>query len=622
MTSVEITNLLDTHVGQDQPLTNYNTGGSLYIRQWAGSIRVGYLYFARPMPLGATVTSAKLHLFGYAKPVAGTINMYVRRLNQTITYSKVNWNSRATVFFAGDVTSSKTGTYPDRTEYEFDITTQMQAVADGAKWYGLQLGSDWVTETWSPRFMSSNHPNPDLRPWVEISWSDAPDAPTQLAPTAGRVVSTARPILRFDFSDVSGDTNLAQAQIQIDTNSAFSTPDYDTGYVAVDGPQWDLTGSAFTATAGTTYYWRVRVKDGAGLASGWSAAASFVYRALSALTIDSPPVAPNNFVEEPTPPITWTAAAQESYQLGIWRLDGSKWVNVWSRPRTASTTTDGFVVPAGVITVKDATYRVDVRVYDTYDRESVPNGPGYTQVSRQFTYNFSALTTPVSALAAVPQDPYPGIQLTWTRATMPDSYSIIRDGVVIAANLDPDDDTHVGGTSYAWTDRFPVKRKSHVYSVQPVVNGKASASNPTVTALNYLMGTWLVGAAEDGPVVCLVQDKERQFTFEEDSAVYKVLGSPTVSLVTQTLRAYSGQVSGELMSGITAAETADEWRDALLALKATPGQKVYLFITSMTIPVVLQNVQCSPSVRPSRSYLATFDWHQQALLPFTPKGLA
>lgn len=616
-----VTNLLDVHVAQDAPLANYNLGGSLYVRQWAGAIRVGYLYFPNPAPLGATITSATLHLYGYAKPVAGTIQLYLRRLNQTIKYGTVNWNSRATAFSYPEVYSSKTGTYPDREEYLFDVTTLLQPVADGAKWYGLQLGSDWVTETWSPRFMAANHPNPDLRPWVEVTWSDTPDAPTQLAPTAGRVISTAKPILRFDFSDVSGDTNLAEVQVQVHTSAVFTAPLYDSGEQPATEPQWDLTPSAFTATAGTIYYWRVRVQDGAGLWSAWSAAASFVYRALPTVAIDSPGLPPNNFVEEPTPPVTWTTTGtQQSYQLGIWRKDADKWVNVYARPRTVSAVTDGFVVPAGVITVKAATYRVDVRVYDDYERESVPNGQGYTQLSREFTYQFSALTSPVTALVATPSDPYPGIQLTWERATMPDSYSVIRDGQIIASALDPDDDTHVGGTSYAWTDRFPVKRKSHTYSVQAVVNGKASDTNPTVTAQNYLYGTWLVDAYDSTRRVMLVSDKDREFTLEEDSEVYKVLGAATVSLVTQSLRAYSGKVAGELMSGILT-ETADQWQSNLMTLKSTPGRLAYLHTTSMTIPVVVQNVQCSPSVRPQRSYLVSFDFHQQANLPFTALGL-
>ena len=623
MGSATITNLLDTHVGQDQPLTNYNLGGSLYVRQWASSIRVAYLYFANPVPAGATITSAKLHLYGYAKPVAGTIQLYLRRLAQTIAYSKVTWNSRATAFSYPEVYASKSGTYPDQTEYEFDIAAALQPVADGAKWYGLQLGSDWVTETWSPRFMSVNHPNPDLRPWVEFTWSDAPDSPTQLAPAGTRVISTAKPILRFNYSDVSGDTDIAGAQVQVNTTSSFTSPAYDSGDQDVDSPQWDLTPSAFTAVAGTTYYWRVRVRDGAGLWSGWSAAASFVYRVLPVLEIQNPQPEPDNFVEEPTPGITWnvTSGTQVAYQLGLYRTVGSRDVLLWSRPRTVGTT-DGFTVPAGVITVKDATYRIDVRVYDEYDREAVPNGPAYTQLTRYFTYEFSALTTPVSDLTAEPLDPYPGVTLEWNRATTPDSYSVIRDGLIIASQLDPDDDTWVSGTLNRWVDRFPVKNRVHTYSVQAIVNEKASASNPTVVAVNRLLGTWLVDATEGGPQVCLMTDKERTFVLEEDSAVYKVLGASIVSLVMQSLRAYSGNVPGELHTGVPGcSETADVWRSRLLELKANAGQLVYLFITGMTIPVVLQNVQVAPGVTTSGKHIASFDWHQQGLLPFTPKGL-
>jgi hypothetical protein len=616
--SVIVTNVLDTHVAQDAPNTNYNAGGSLYVRQWAGSIRVAYLYFSRPFPLGVNITSAKLHVYGYAKPVAGTIELYVRRLNQTISLPKVTWDTRATAFAYPEVTASKTGTYADREEWEFDIMPLMDALAGGAKWYGLQLGSDWVTETWSPRFMAANHPNPDLRPWVEIEWSDAPDTPTQLSPAGGRVISTPQPILRCDYKDVSGSTQLGEVQVQISTTASFVAPLYDSGEQAADGPQWDLTGSAFTATAGTTYYWRVRVADEANLWSGWSAAAPFVYRPLPTLTIDTPAVAPNDFVEEPTPPVFWTASDQAAYQLGFYRRVGDRDTLLWSRAKTAGTT-DGFVVPAGLITVKDATYRVDVRVYDAYEREAVPNGPAYTQLSRYFTYEFSALTSPVTALTAVGADPYPGVTLEWDRATAPDSYSVIRDGVVIAAGLDPDDDTFVSGIHYAWTDRFPVKGRAHTYSVQAVVNGKASASNPTAVEANYFRGTWLVDATPDGPMVMLVNDKDRTLEFGEQSEIFEPLGASKVIVVTQGMQGYQGEISGELRSDVGITETVEELRDALLDLKEEAGQLVYLLLTRTTMPVVLQKVQCAPMVNAEPAYAVRFNYYQQGDLAYTPR---
>lgn len=621
MGTAKLISLLDTHVDQSQPLTNYNLGGSLYIRQWSGSIRVGYLYFSRPFPLGATITSAKLHLYGYAKPVSGTIQMYLRRLNQTISYSKVNWNSRATAFYAGEVYSSKSGTYPDRTEYVFDITTLMQPVADGDKWYGLQLGSDWTATTWSPRFMSSNHPNPDLRPWVEIEWSDAPDTPTQLSPSSGNVVSVNKPILRFDYTDVSGDTELAEAQVQVHTSATFTSPTYDSGWTAVESPQWDLTPTAFTATAGTTYYWRVRVRDGAGVMSGWSAAASFVYRALPTLTIDSPALPPNNYVEEPTPPITWTVTGtQQSYQLGIWRWDGAKWILLWSRPRTVTATTDGFVVPAGVITVKAATYRVDVRVYDSYVRESVPNGKAYAQLSREFTYQFSAVTSPVTSLTGTPANPYPGVLLQWQRATMPDSYSIIRDGKIIAAGLDPDDDTFVSGTSYEWRDVAPVKDAAHVYSVQPIVNGKASSANPTVTVTNRFQGTWITDAVGGSPVA-FFQDQGRTMAFGEQSEVFEPIGAESVAVITQGMRGYEGQVDAQIWDNpVGLPVSIGTWKANFLTLKSLPGQKIYLFTDDFTIPIVIQNANLVHLPGPEGTgYAISFQFFQTGDLTYVPQ---
>lgn len=621
MGQVTVVNLLDTHVAQDAPLTNYNLGGSLYVRQWSGSIRVGYLYFSRPFPLGATITSATLHLYGYAKPVSGAIELYLRRLNQTISYPKVNWNSRATAFVYPEATASKSGTYADREEWEFDIKAQMQAVADGAKWYGFQLGSDWATETWSPRFMASNHPNPDLRPWVEITWSDAPDTPSRLSPSGSRVVSTAQPMLRYDYVDVSGSKVLGKAQVQIDTVSNFASPDYDSGEQSVDGPEWDLTGSAFTATEGTLYYWRVRVADEANLWSGWSAGAPFSYRALPTFAFQNPPDAPNNIVEEPTPPITWNVltGAQESYSLDIYRRVNDRWSPTWRRGRTMDADADGLKLPVGALPVKDSLYLADLRIWDDYDREDNPNGRPYALVSRQFTYEFSALTTPVTALSASGNDPYPGMTIEWDRATAPDSYSVIRDGVIIASELDPDDDTFVSGIHNRWVDRFPVKGKAHTYSVQAVVNGKASASNPTVVGVNRFLGTWLVDSTEDGPMVCLVQDKDRTFEFGEAVETYEPLGSDVVITVTQSMRGYQGEQKGQLRSDVGVIESADTMRERLLSMKSYAGQLVYLFTTGMTFPVVLAKVQVYPLPNPERAYGVSFTYYQQGDLPYTPR---
>lgn len=612
MGSVTITNVLDTHIGQDQPNTNYNQGGSLYIRQWSGDIRVAYLYFSRPFPLGVNVTSAKLYLYGYAKPVSGAIELYVRRLNQTISLPKITWNTRATAFVYPEATATKSGTYPDRTEWEIDITAQMSALAAGAKWYGLQIGSDWATETWSPRFMAANHPNPDLRPRVEIEWSDAPSTPTQLSPAGGRVISTAQPIVRGDYKDVSGSTQLGKIQVQVHTTSSFTSPAYDSGEQDADGPEWDLTGSAFTATAGTTYYWRMRVADEANLWSGWSSPATFVYRALPTLTVDTPGEAPNDFVEEPTPPVFWTASSQAAYQLGFYRRVGDKDVLLWSRVKTLGVT-DGFVVPAGLITVKDATYRVDVRIYDAYDREAVPNGPAWTQVTRYFTYEFSADTSPVTGLTAVGADPYPGVALEWDRATAPDSYSVIRDGVVIAAGLDPDDDTFISGIHYGWDDRFPIKGRTHTYSVQAIVNGKAALASPGSTAVvvNRFLGTWLVDPEPDGPMVMLVNDKDRIIEYGEQSEPFTPLGSSKTIVITQGQQGYQGEITGELRSDVSITEDVEELRDNLLDIRKRPSQVFYLLMTRTSIPVALHRIQCSPMVNAEPAYAVKFNYFEQ-----------
>lgn len=626
MGTAKLINLLSTYVDQFNPTQNYDAGASVYVKNITGRGSYAYIYFTRPFPLGATITSAKLHLYAYNKPIGNPITLYLRLLNQQITYGKVTWNSRATnlITTIPERTSVQPGSYPDRTDFVFDITSHMQAISDGTKWYGYQVRTDWTDPNFSPRFMSPQHPNPGIRPWIEITWSDKPDAPSQLSPAGGRVISTQQPILRFDYTDVSGDTDLAQCRVQISTTTSFTSPVYDSMDQAVDTPQWDLTGSAFTATQGTTYYWRVMVQDGAGLWSGWSAPVAFVYKPLPTVEIQNPPLPPNNFVEEPTPPITWnvTSGSQASYSIDIYREVDDRWVSVFHRGRTVSSTTDGMGVPSGVITIKDATYLVDIRVWDAENREAVPNGQVYRLRSREFTYEYSAATSPVTNLTATPSDPRPGIMIEWDRATAPDSYSITRNGVIIASGLDPDNDTYVDGIHNRWFDRTPVKGRANTYTVQAVVNGKASTGNPTVTKTNQFPGTWLLDG-DGSRKVAIFNDQQRTMQFGEQSATYEPLGAEAVAVVTQGMRGYQGQITGEITGGldhIGLTESISTWYNNMLNLKSYAGQMIFLFTDDMTIPIVMQNVNVvhMPGEDGER-YAVSFDFFQIGDLTYTPR---
>ena len=64
---------------------------------------------------------------------------------------------------------------------------------------------------------------------------------------------------------------------------------------------------------------------------------------------------------------------------------------------------------------------------------------------------------------------------SWTSATFPDRFYVVRNGKLIAT-LDPVY-TFVSGTSHSWMDETPSPKRLLTYVVQRVVNNVASRSN-------------------------------------------------------------------------------------------------------------------------------------------------
>lgn len=286
-TPVIMNNATDSWVYQYQPTKAQGTAGSvLYVGADSGKVTRSLLYWSLPFPRGVTILSAKIRMTQYgAITGAKTVSCY--RLTSSWSATKVTWNTQPTWAAAG-VSASKTGT-PANTVWEWDVSALMQSVSNGAAWYGFLFGSSQA----QTRFFSPNYTTVTARPVLEVSWKDNPKKPTTLKPAAGRSVAIAKPTLQCDFTDISGDTSMASIQVKIFadllTANANTTSEFDSGEVATDVPELDLTQTAYAgAASGATKYWRVRVKDGAGLWSDWSDPESWTYTTKGTLTINSP----------------------------------------------------------------------------------------------------------------------------------------------------------------------------------------------------------------------------------------------------------------------------------------------------------------------------------------------
>ena len=210
-------------------------------------------------------------------------------------------------------------------------------------------------------------------------------------------------MVRFDYTDVSGSTTLDAVQVQVDAADSWTSPDWDSGEVTATVPELDLAAAGWSGLAdGESTWWRVRVKDAAGLWSDWSDGAQFSRATKGALTLTNPPdLDPSlSYVEDTTPPITWAYTGTQTAWMVVLFEDGQPWQRwLWTSGKVAGTETT-VTPPPGVIKRTDRTYWVKVMVWDDALREYTPGDPVYQPIYRAFTYDLVAGVTPASSISA------------------------------------------------------------------------------------------------------------------------------------------------------------------------------------------------------------------------------
>lgn len=618
MGTATLTNALQTKIEQAAPNTNYDYAGNTAIRKaGAGPGEVRWLvYFARPFPLKATIVSAQLVLYSGAISQSGTLSLTAKRIKSAFSFTKVTWNTRPTSYFAGSYTASNTGPVAAGTAFSIDVTAAMQSVSLGDAWYGFEISTPNIGQGFA--FYAPSTSATQYRPTLVVEWADEPNQPQVLAPAGGRAVSVAKPIIRCDYVDVSGDTDMAALQVQINTTSSFTSPAFDSGIVTSTTPELDLSTTAYAGLAdGSTAWWRVRVQDGAGLWSDWSDPVSFVRDSKGTLTVTSPSSG-TPVVEDATPPISWTftGETQAAYQVSVTETTADGGQRLWtSGKRTGTITT--YTLPSGVITSPDSSYLLSVRIWDTKQRESTPGDPAHVEVMRTFTYTPTASVTATTSPTAVTALPYPRVTVGWQRTTDPDSFTILRNRQVIASGLVPAD-VRVSGQVFSWVDRSAPPQQTVTYEVLAVVNGRASSGNPTVQAKMIPWGIWLADSTRANEVMIVGRD-DRNLTYGEDSEAIVVVGGSETVVVTQAMRGFEGTISGELQSNIGGLSTsAQQWRDKLLAIKRQAGRKCWLTFGDRTIECRIRNVSIRPKPTPPLAFLVSFEVYQTGALDYVP----
>lgn len=576
----------DSWVASGTPSANHRGGKSLHVRSGAET-QYAYAYFKNPAPRGATILSATLRFYGRSTGW-GAQTMRVRRISVSWKSGRINWDNRpATTGTDVDVTQTNP---EDGTEWAFDVTAQIQTITDGAANYGFRL--ETTTSADSRAFYALNASR--NRPTLTVTWSDAPDAPTSLSPSGGRAVSVSHPTLRFDYTDVSGNDELGAVQVQIDPLSDFGTPDFDSGEVLTGSPELDLVDTAYTGlSAGASTFWRVRVRDSAGHWSEWSDPAEFSRVAKGTVAIVNPAADPNDFVTEWTPPIIWSVsgATQVGFRVIVFRVTSAGKLAPLHDTGRVDGADDSYTLPKRILTDQTATYRVVIHVWDTVSREATPGDVPYIWASRDFTFSDVVGVIPVSGLTVAQDSPRPWMVLSWTLATAPDSYAVVRDGEVVDALLDPAD-LLVSGTSYEYIDKAADPDSEHTWEVQAVVNGETSENNPTVVDTFESTGIWLADLT-DNRIVYIGGDEPGDFRMGEIGETYEPINGDAVIRITQAIRGLEGSISGILRD--RNGETAEHWRGELEEIKRHPGRELLLTFPDLALPVVVANIKIAPT---------------------------
>ena len=165
----------DTWIAEDAGQTNYSGADELHVSNSAGH-RERILLDIRPLGLtgSATLERAVLHIYMASSTGTGA-SVTVNRVTAAWDPAAATWESvMGGRFDAEPATTIDTASAGWKT---LDITPLMRKWLDGsAGSYGVILTAPAAGEDATATFCSSNHPDPLLRPWLEVRFT-APNGP-------------------------------------------------------------------------------------------------------------------------------------------------------------------------------------------------------------------------------------------------------------------------------------------------------------------------------------------------------------------------------------------------------------------------------------------------------------
>lgn len=236
MTSTVLKHPLDAWTRQSTPADNRGKATRLVVTNASGDLSEAWLFFGSLPTPGVYVTTATLHLYSRQTWPAQTLT--VKRVTQPWKEKIITYRNRpATTTSSQSVTS--VGQTADSTRVDLDVTAIMRdaLLGTGSPFYGFVVSTSSSSQI---NIRSSEDPDPQLRPRLRITYSKMPVKPTDLVPGDGSYISTWSPVLRWTFADLDGDDQVAY-RVQVDNDSTFTSPTFDSGWVTSADPQHMLT---------------------------------------------------------------------------------------------------------------------------------------------------------------------------------------------------------------------------------------------------------------------------------------------------------------------------------------------------------------------------------------------
>lgn len=588
----------DTYVASTRPNTPYHRAPNLRVAQ---NLLESYIRLKNPAPRGATVITATVCLT-QATGYTGTRSFTLARSADDVDVN-TKWTGRPGTTGAG-ATLTKTDS-PAGTVWEFPVTAIYQAFVDGTVNRGFKLTAGQAAET---RFYGLDATQG--RPFLRLEWGYAPQQPQNLIPSFA-ATSLQRWVQACDYVDRSGADDIQSVQVQIDPDGDWTGANHwDSGEQAVETPALDLsqawTGATLNGVATPTYPGladgastkvRMRVRDNTGIWSAYSKAVTVKRVTKAALNILAPGTAPNNKVYEFTPPINWSFGGTQTHYRVVIRKTSDPKTNLHDSGKIKGNA-NSYTIPARVL-ADETTYTVIVQVWDNVVRERSTGDPVYIEATRDFTVDYDTTPAAPSGLTADNAGTRPWVDVTITRSSSPDGWTLQRsddNGATwraIATDIEPAD---VQVTSTTWRIRDWTARPGlpYRYRARAHVNGKLTGfAETTITPKSECI--WLLDPNRPALTQMPLGGKTFETTSVDNAAVYVIQGALEVVRAVVGLTGLSGTAEKLLIRDRP--EYGLTWKqieDRLYNLKERPTDEFRIVIGDLNIPVALGDIVIQP----------------------------